>query len=250
VSLTRSLSLVRQLLAVPFVAKDTPSATNEFSHPDIRIGLTVLAYRYSGLRLSDMVPLLAHLRDRMESEFGPLRLRPTSLLFVKWVKLGGGRVKGVSYRSSSSAAVVGVSGVAGMEQSREAAPTWLIRPRATTPPAVARTPLMSSSGACVCCHASQRPARALCDVYVLGMVRGSSLTAPPLVLPSHSYRRRRLATAAHCAARQRRAGGPAGGGGSSGRTHQQHGLLRRCGHRRSGGRDRGITTTTNHDGLA
>jgi hypothetical protein len=27
----------RKLLAVPFVGKDTPSRTNEFSHPDVRI---------------------------------------------------------------------------------------------------------------------------------------------------------------------------------------------------------------------
>lgn len=36
----------RRLLAVPFVGKDVPSETNEFAHPDIVIGLTILAYRY------------------------------------------------------------------------------------------------------------------------------------------------------------------------------------------------------------
>ena len=33
-------------LAVPFVGKDVPSRASEFAHPDIIIGLTVLAYRY------------------------------------------------------------------------------------------------------------------------------------------------------------------------------------------------------------
>lgn len=43
----------RKLLAVPFVGKDVPSAAAEFAHPDVAIGLTVLAYRYEGLRWGD-----------------------------------------------------------------------------------------------------------------------------------------------------------------------------------------------------
>ncbi len=35
----------RKFMAVPFIAKDVPSRASEFSHPDILIGLTVLAYR-------------------------------------------------------------------------------------------------------------------------------------------------------------------------------------------------------------
>ena len=37
-------------LAIPFVGKDVPSRASEFAHPDIIIGLTILAYRYEGLR--------------------------------------------------------------------------------------------------------------------------------------------------------------------------------------------------------
>ena len=37
----------RRLLAVPFVGKDVPSRASEFSHPDILIGLTILAFRYN-----------------------------------------------------------------------------------------------------------------------------------------------------------------------------------------------------------
>eukprot|EP01052_Picozoa_sp_SAG31_P007493 SAG31_NODE_357_length_17115_cov_64.211801_5_plen_770_part_00 len=40
----------RRYMAVPFTGKDTPSAAAEFSHPDILILLTLLAYRYEGLR--------------------------------------------------------------------------------------------------------------------------------------------------------------------------------------------------------
>ena len=38
----------RAKLAIPFVGKDVPSRSSEFAHPDVVIGLTVLAYRYSG----------------------------------------------------------------------------------------------------------------------------------------------------------------------------------------------------------
>ena len=39
----------RRLLAVPFVGKDTPSRASEFSHPDVVISLTILAYRCARL---------------------------------------------------------------------------------------------------------------------------------------------------------------------------------------------------------
>ena len=32
-------------MAVPFIAKDVPSHAAEFAHPDVLIGLTILAYR-------------------------------------------------------------------------------------------------------------------------------------------------------------------------------------------------------------
>jgi hypothetical protein len=35
----------RRLLAVPFIGKDVPSASSQFSHPDVVIGLSILAYR-------------------------------------------------------------------------------------------------------------------------------------------------------------------------------------------------------------
>jgi hypothetical protein len=38
----------RAKLAIPFVGKDVPSRSSEFAHPDIIIGLTILAYRYEG----------------------------------------------------------------------------------------------------------------------------------------------------------------------------------------------------------
>ncbi len=35
----------RFVTAIPFIGKDLPSQSSEFAHPDIIIGLTVLAYR-------------------------------------------------------------------------------------------------------------------------------------------------------------------------------------------------------------
>ena len=43
----------RAKLAIPFVGKDVPSRSSEFAHPDVIIGLSILAYRYSGMRYSD-----------------------------------------------------------------------------------------------------------------------------------------------------------------------------------------------------
>ena len=37
----------RRYLSVPFVGKDAPSHAAEFAHPDVAIGLTILAYRYA-----------------------------------------------------------------------------------------------------------------------------------------------------------------------------------------------------------
>ncbi|CAE7888387.1 CML12 [Symbiodinium microadriaticum] len=45
-------------LAVPFIGKDCPSTASEFAHPDVAIGLTLLAYRYEGLRKQDFLLLL------------------------------------------------------------------------------------------------------------------------------------------------------------------------------------------------
>jgi len=39
----------RKLCAVPFIAKDVPSRASEFAHPDIMVGLTILAFRYANL---------------------------------------------------------------------------------------------------------------------------------------------------------------------------------------------------------
>lgn len=92
------VSLTRKFLAVPFIGKDVPSRTNEFANPDVVIGLTILAYRYEGFRESDFKKLLTILRDQLEQESGPHRLRHTSQVWAEWIRLAGGRVRGIAPR--------------------------------------------------------------------------------------------------------------------------------------------------------
>jgi Protein of unknown function (DUF3638)/Protein of unknown function (DUF3645) len=89
-----NVSLARRLAAVPFVGKDIPSRASQFSHPDIVIGLTILAYRYEGLRFTDFENVLNTLREQLDSEFGPFHKRPAALKYKAWVEEAGGKVRG------------------------------------------------------------------------------------------------------------------------------------------------------------
>lgn len=89
-----NISLARRLTAVPFVGKDIPSRASQFSHPDVVIGLTILAYRYEGLRFTDFENVLISLREELDSQFGPFHKRPASLKYKAWVEEAGGKVRG------------------------------------------------------------------------------------------------------------------------------------------------------------
>lgn len=52
------------------------------------IGLSVLAYRYEGLRKSDLRRLVKKLKDDLQHEPGNISERPTYLLFHDWVEAG------------------------------------------------------------------------------------------------------------------------------------------------------------------
>ncbi|KAL7066785.1 EF hand family protein [Cryptosporidium serpentis] len=84
----------RHLLAIPFIGKDTPSLASEFSHPDIVIGLTILSYRYQGLRRNDLYYTIKNLKENFEDGYGPYKERPAAIEFNKWIELAGGRVRG------------------------------------------------------------------------------------------------------------------------------------------------------------
>ena len=88
----------RRLLAVPFVGKDTPSRASEFSHPDVVISLTILAYRYEGLREGDFQYILHHLKQTMATQFGPYHKREACRRYVAWVEGAGAHVRGTPRR--------------------------------------------------------------------------------------------------------------------------------------------------------
>ncbi|KAJ0336281.1 hypothetical protein KNSL1_013335 [Colletotrichum chrysophilum] len=58
-------------LAVPYRAKDSPSARSEFSHPEIIIMLTSLSYYYGGMTDEDLLTTFSHLlrSDQADMEY-------------------------------------------------------------------------------------------------------------------------------------------------------------------------------------
>eukprot|EP00937_MAST-01D_sp_MAST-1D-sp2_P005839 g5839.t1 len=86
--ITRETPTSRKLMAVPFVGKDVPSRSSEFAHPDVLIGLSVLAYRYEGLRLSDMRALVKQLKKEYSRDVGNAADRKASRRFDRWKQLG------------------------------------------------------------------------------------------------------------------------------------------------------------------
>jgi hypothetical protein len=85
----------RLKLAVPFIGKDVPSKASEFAHPDIIIGLTILAYRYSGLRKDDFTDIIDNLTSQFTHEIGPARDRDSSQKHESWVHAAGGSIRGL-----------------------------------------------------------------------------------------------------------------------------------------------------------
>ena len=77
----------RRVMAVPFVGKDVPSRSSEFAHPDVLIGLTVIAYRYSGLRRKDLQRIVMQLKQDYTRQIGPRTDRPAAVLFRHWLDL-------------------------------------------------------------------------------------------------------------------------------------------------------------------
>ena len=94
----------RRLLAVPFLGKDIPSQTNEFSHPDVVIGLTICTYRHEGLRRGDFRQVLRSLLEQLETETGPQGKRPSAKKWANFVRYTGRRVRGEAREEAAAAA--------------------------------------------------------------------------------------------------------------------------------------------------
>ena len=91
----------RLKLAVPFVGKDVPSRSSEFAHPDVILGLTILGYRYSGMRFEDFSDLIDALSAEFSQEIGPARERPSSVRHETWVLAAGGRIRGIKTKAKT-----------------------------------------------------------------------------------------------------------------------------------------------------
>ena len=85
----------RLALAVPFMGKDVPAKSSEFAHPDVVITVSVLAYRYQGLRWSDFTELIDQMTTEFQAEIGPAKDRPSSKRHEEWVNIAGGKVRGL-----------------------------------------------------------------------------------------------------------------------------------------------------------
>jgi Protein of unknown function (DUF3638)/Protein of unknown function (DUF3645) len=85
--------VTRKLGGIPYVAKDVPSTSSEFAHPDVLIGLSILAYRIEGLRLSDLKHIVATLKQQVQQELGPESSRPSELLYQNWLAAAARRAE-------------------------------------------------------------------------------------------------------------------------------------------------------------
>lgn len=97
------MPLSRRLLAVPFVGKDVPSRASEFANPEVLIGLTVLAYRYEGMRLGDVTHVVKQMKADLAFEVGPFSQRPSCILFAEWTE------QAAVARQRAAAALAGVA---------------------------------------------------------------------------------------------------------------------------------------------
>jgi hypothetical protein len=87
-----SMASARKQVAVPFVGKDVPSQASEFAHPEVLIGLTILAYRYEGLRTFDIREIVSMLKQAAVREVGQYEHRKSNKLFTKWVNRATSRL--------------------------------------------------------------------------------------------------------------------------------------------------------------
>ena len=72
-------------MAIPFMGKDVPSRHAEYAHPEVLIGLTILSYRYEGLRPKDMEVVVTRLKQAMMQQPGNYFQRPARVLYQDWI---------------------------------------------------------------------------------------------------------------------------------------------------------------------
>ncbi|CAK9079768.1 Hypothetical protein SCF082_LOCUS38067 [Durusdinium trenchii] len=90
--LSQDDSATRRYLSVPYVGKDTPAKASEFSHPDVLILLTLLAYRQGGLRERDVGEMVDLLSQALRTELGPVLRRKAWQVFDEIVRDGNAQM--------------------------------------------------------------------------------------------------------------------------------------------------------------
>lgn len=85
----------RNICAVPFRAKDVPTDSSEFAHPDVLIGLTYLAYRHEGLSYESFFKLFKYESSEMRSARpdGSYEISMAAKRFNQWIELAGAFTK-------------------------------------------------------------------------------------------------------------------------------------------------------------
>jgi len=95
-----NMPATRYKLAIPFEGKDVPSRSSEFAHPDVIIGLSVMAYRYEGLRFADFVDVISELRAEFVKERVPPSQRKATKRYNKWIEEAGAKIRDVHHYES------------------------------------------------------------------------------------------------------------------------------------------------------
>jgi hypothetical protein len=114
-------------MAVPFIGKDVPSHSSEFAHPDVVIGLSILAYRYEGVRRSDLHRLVSQLKADFTRQVGPRDRRPAAMLFREWVVASAVAAKVSSPREAATDGATESMPVLPLPLFQPADPTQMLR---------------------------------------------------------------------------------------------------------------------------
>ena len=101
---------------------------SEFAHPDIIIGLTILAYRYEGLRKLDFEQdVITLLRSEFEKEVGPYKLRKSAQRYETWVAQAGGQIKGKKSEQAQEDDKRDDGDIGVLEDDNVVVPLWLLK---------------------------------------------------------------------------------------------------------------------------
>ena len=90
----KNMAEARRYMSVPFVGKDVPTRAAEFAMPEVLIGLTIMSYRFEGLRKTDVIKILSQLKEEVMNEVGPVEKRHASRTFASWIYKAEQKTKG------------------------------------------------------------------------------------------------------------------------------------------------------------